>query len=213
MTNILATLLRPERWSFSLAYRRGRMPWDSGIVPPELREVVEGTLERSPGYALDIGCGTGTNSLYLAQHGWQVVGVDFAGPAIRQANEKLKQAGLLTGSARFLRRDASNPQSFDLGHTCSFFFDLGCLHTIPRERRTGYASGLIRHASPGALYLLYGFAPRLIRHRLIGITADEVRDLFTPAFTIERIVLGTDTTRGAVSAWYWLRYATLDHER
>jgi SAM-dependent methyltransferase len=206
MTNMLTTWLRPERWSFSLAYRRGRMPWDSGVVPPELREFVEGAPVSSPGYALDIGCGTGTNSLYLAHHGWQVVGVDFAGPAIRRANEKLKQAGALTGSARFFCRDASLPQTFDLGHTCSLFFDLGCLHTIPPERRAGYASGLIRYASPGALYLLYGFAPRLIRRRLIGITADEVRRLFTPAFKIERIAVGTDATRGAASAWYWLRY-------
>src|SRR5262249_31166145 len=94
----------------------------------------------------------------------------------------------------------------DLGQACSLFFDLGCLHTIPKERRTGYAAGLIRNAAPGALYLLYGFAPRLIRRRLIGFTADEVRELFTPAFRVERIALGTDTTRGAVSAWYWLRY-------
>jgi SAM-dependent methyltransferase len=189
------------------------MPWDSGVVPPELREVVEGALPLSPGYALDIGCGTGTNSLYLAEHGWQVVGVDFAGPAIRRANEKLKQAGALPGSARFLRRDASNPQTFDLGHSCSLFFDLGCLHTIPRQGRAGYAAGLIRNASPDALYLLYGFAPRIIRRRLVGITADEVRGLFTPAFEIERIVVGTDTTRGAESAWYWLRYVTRDHDR
>jgi len=206
MAEMLAAFLRPERWSFSLSYWRGHVPWDSGVVPPELQEIVKGADALPPGHALDIGCGTGTNSLYLARYGWQVVGVDFAGPAIKRANEKLQQAGALAGSARFLRRDASRPETFALGHTCSFFFDLGCLHTIPPERRGGYAAGIAGHAAPAALYLLYGFAPRILRRRLIGITAEEVRALFTPAFQIEHIALGTDTTRGAISAWYWLRY-------
>jgi SAM-dependent methyltransferase len=202
------TLRIPERWGFTLAYWRGRTPWDSGVVPPELREVIENANAPAPGYALDIGCGTGTNSLYLAQHGWQVTGIDFAGPAIKRANERLRRAGALSGSAQFRRADASRPESFDTGHPCILLFDLGCLHTIPAEKRPGYATGLIRAAAPHALYMLYGFAPRLLRSRLIGITEDEVRALFTPAFEIERIVAGSDVTRGrAASAWYWLRRA------
>ncbi|MGO8948228.1 MAG: class I SAM-dependent methyltransferase [Ktedonobacterales bacterium] len=206
MANRLTAFLRPERWSFSLAYWRGRTPWDSGVVPPELQEIVEGRNGLPPGHALDIGCGTGTNSLYLARHGWQVVGIDFAGPAIKRANQKRRTAGILAGSVSFRQGDASQPESFQLGHDCSLFFDLGCLHTIPPARRSGYAAGIASHAEPAALFLLYGFAPRWLRGKVIGITTDEVLELFTPAFEIERIVPGKDTTRGVVSAWYWLRY-------
>src|SRR5579872_3771462 len=117
----------PERWGFTLAYWRGRTPWDSGVVPPELREVIEGTDAPAPDYALDIGCGTGTNSLYLAQHGWRVTGIDFAGPAIKRANQRLRRTSTLAGAAQFRRADASRAESFDTGHPYTLLFDLGCL--------------------------------------------------------------------------------------
>ena len=38
--------------------------------------------------SLDIGCGTGDNSIYLAKHGWQVTGVDFVAKAVDKARAK-----------------------------------------------------------------------------------------------------------------------------
>src|SRR5688500_14230632 len=70
---------------YERAYRRGKTPWDTGIPPPELVEVIEGPNALEPGRALDLGCGTGTNAMYLAQHGWTAVGVDFSSHAIESA--------------------------------------------------------------------------------------------------------------------------------
>ena len=48
---------KDQRRSFSERYAAGDIPWDSGITPPEIHEVLK---ELPPGKALDLGCGTGT---------------------------------------------------------------------------------------------------------------------------------------------------------
>ena len=51
-------------------YRGGDIPWDTGVVPPEVVSLVSSGLLTS-GWALDLGCGSGLSSRYLASHGFQ----------------------------------------------------------------------------------------------------------------------------------------------
>jgi SAM-dependent methyltransferase len=53
-----------------------------------LVELVEGANPLQPGRALDLGCGAGRNTLYLARHGWDVVGIDMLGRAIDKARSR-----------------------------------------------------------------------------------------------------------------------------
>jgi SAM-dependent methyltransferase len=146
--------LRIGSWPFDLQYLLGRARWDTGVTPPEVVELIErGDLP--PGRALDLGCGTGTNCIYLARHGWEAVGVDFSALAIRQARRKAHRAGV---DCRFYQADVTDlaflAGPFDLA------LDIGCLHSVPPEGREQYASGLARLVRPGGLYLLYAFTPR-----------------------------------------------------
>lgn len=196
--------INQDRWLFTIMYWRGKPPWDTGVSPPELVEAIEGSNALAPGRAFDLGCGTGTNSLYLARHGWTVTGVDFAAPAIEQAQRKVSAAGALKGSTRFIRGDVSKLERLGIDGQCSLALDLGCLHGITVEGRPGYAAGVARLTQPGALFLLYAFGPRVIGNRHLGLTEAEVEALFAPAFKVERIDRGSD--RGGISsAWYWLR--------
>lgn len=173
-------------------------PWDTGITPPEVVEAVEGPNALMPGRALDLGCGTGTNSLYLARHGWQVVGVDLAATAIRQARRKAKKAGLSVEfhTADVTRLDFLQPP-FDLA------LDIGCFHALDAEGWTRYRDQLGRLLGPGARFMLYAFGPRRGRLMDMGITPDEVRRLFEPDFEVLRVDGGTDPS-GPSAAWYWL---------
>src|SRR5256886_2994546 len=128
-----------------------RPPWDTGITPPEVERFV---ASHAPGRAVDLGCGTGTNAVYLARHGWSAMGVDFAGRAIAKARRRARDAGV---SCTFFVGDVAAlevPGPFDLA------LDIGCLHSISVSNRAAYATGLARAVRSGGTYLLYPFAPR-----------------------------------------------------
>lgn len=206
----ITDLFNPRRWMFTLMYWRGMTPWDTGITPPELRAVIEGVDATPPGRALDIGCGTGTNALYLARHGWEVFGIDFARPAIARARSRLRMAqradsgGLaLAHKVRFVQGDATRLREMGATGLYQLVYDIGCLHGIPRDRRARYAEEIAAVTAPGALFMLYSFEPRPDGGP-IGISSGDLEDLFGRAFEVMKRERGSD--RGdRVSVWTWLR--------
>jgi cyclopropane fatty-acyl-phospholipid synthase-like methyltransferase len=52
------------------------------------------TADLTPGTALDAGCGTGTDAIWLARHGWQVTGADISRTALDQAAARAAAQGL-----------------------------------------------------------------------------------------------------------------------
>ncbi|MBA4016791.1 MAG: hypothetical protein C0483_06365 [Pirellula sp.] len=107
-------------------YVDGDTPWDTGMVDPALRELVEaGCLK--PCRAIEFGCGTGTNAVYLAQHGFAVTGVDYSQLAIEQARHKAAAAGVaIAWQAGDLAEFAAPAEPFEL------LFDRGCYHCMRR---------------------------------------------------------------------------------
>ena len=74
-------------------YRDGNLPWDTGRPSSELQRVFSrNTIQ--PCRALEIGCGTGTNSVWLAQQGFEVTGIDLAPLAVEQAEKRAHAAGV-----------------------------------------------------------------------------------------------------------------------
>lgn len=112
--------------SWNESYASGApLPWDTGTPDPLLVEMIEsGAI--APGRALEIGCGTGTNAIFLAQHDFTVLGVDISEVAVNKARAKAQ------GACRFEVVDflAAAPADgpFD------FVFDRGCFHVFDDER-------------------------------------------------------------------------------
>lgn len=193
---------RPASYDrFMRAYEGGNPHWDTNITPPELVAEVEGPQARPAGRALDLGCGTGTNCLYLASHGWDVTGIDFITSAIEQAREKQRCAGTLVGYVHFLAGNVTQLDALKLEPSYALLFDLGCLHSIEASARVRYARGVARLVAPGALFLLYSFMPNQLLSN--SLTRSEGQTLFGPAFTLERAVESLDRP-GIPAAWYWL---------
>lgn len=89
--------------TYELGYRYFMMPYDNGPDQQIVELVESGRI--LPCRAIDLGCGTGRNTLYLAQHGFQVTGVDFASSAIAKARKKAEAARL---EAEFVVDDLTN---------------------------------------------------------------------------------------------------------
>jgi SAM-dependent methyltransferase len=87
-------LSETDREKWNTRYRAGA--YTARSHPSELLVQWLPRLEVSPGplHAIDIACGSGRNSLYLARHGWQVDGVDISEVALEQLGEKARIAGL-----------------------------------------------------------------------------------------------------------------------
>jgi SAM-dependent methyltransferase len=137
-----------ERLFYEIFYL-GKPPWDTGVSPPELMEFIR---KNPPGRALDLGCGTGTNAITLALHGWQVRGVDFIGRAIRLARRKASQAGVQVDfSQGDVSRVEANGVPYDL------VLDIGCLHSLTEQGKAAYVENLPRLLAAGGKFLLYGF--------------------------------------------------------
>jgi cyclopropane fatty-acyl-phospholipid synthase-like methyltransferase len=121
-------------------------PWDSGITPPELYEFLE---QHPPGRAIDLGCGTGTNVITLAQHGWDATGVDFSQLAIQKAQNKAKTANV---HVTFKTQDVTKLNG--ITGPFNLALDMGCFHNL-HEKQQDYLDQLDEILAPGGYWLLY----------------------------------------------------------
>ena len=68
-----------------------------------------------PGRALDLGCGEGRNSVWLAEQGWTVTAVDFSDVGISKGREMADKRGVeVTWVVEDLNRFEPEDQAFDL---------------------------------------------------------------------------------------------------
>ncbi|MDO1485665.1 3-demethylubiquinone-9 3-methyltransferase [Rhodococcus rhodochrous] len=94
--------------------------------------IVEHVASLPHGRALDLGCGEGRHSLWLATRGWEVVGVDFSEVALDKARRIAAQAPSRSRDRlRYVLADVT-ADSFDGGYDLIL---LAFLHFPPPQRR------------------------------------------------------------------------------
>jgi SAM-dependent methyltransferase len=149
--------LRVVSFRYRVLYRVGFTPWDQDHVPAELSGLVEGPTALPPGRALDIGCGTGTQAVYLAEHGWRATGVDAVTRGLARARERAQRRGV---EVSWVAGDVTRLPTLGFGERFDLLFDRGCFHDLSAAAREGYVSGVSELAAPGATLLLLAFARR-----------------------------------------------------
>ena len=161
---------------FTTFYRLGFAPWDGHPLAKSLTGLVEGEgrAPLAPGTALDLGCGTGDNSIYLAKHGWQVTGVDYVAKAVDKARAKAAASKV---AVNFARADVTRLSSEGVGENFGLIVDNGCLHGMSDEDRDAYVREVTAVAAPDARLLLVEFV-RGGSFGVPGIDPDEVERRF-----------------------------------
>ncbi len=127
---------------------RNKTPWDIGKPDFNLIEIVT-KMPIKPCKALDIGCGSGDNSIWLAQHHFQVIGIDISETAIEKAREKALKAKVqcIFGVANFIKNKIE-------GTPFGFVFDRGCFHLFnSREERKRFAENVFNCLEKNGLWL------------------------------------------------------------
>lgn len=168
---------------FRALYRLGFTPWDGHPLAKTLRDLIEGNGASPPlaaGTALDIGCGTGDSSIYLAEHGWKVTSVDFVAKALDKARAKAAAARF---PVSFVQADVTLLSSAGVGSGFALIVDNGCLHGMSDESRDDYVREVTGVAGPDARLLIIAFTPGG-SFGVRGIDQTEIERRFAPLWAL-----------------------------
>ena len=124
-------------------------PWDTGFTPPEVLRFINNS---PPGRALDLGAGSGTNIITLANAGWDAIGVEYAFWAVVSARKKIRHADV---SAKIYLHDVVDLDF--LRGTFDLVLDVGCYHSLDLQERKVYNSNIPILLNKGGTFLVYAF--------------------------------------------------------
>jgi SAM-dependent methyltransferase len=166
-------------------YRSGHTPWDSGRPSAELQQLLaEFPIPR--GRAIELGCGTGTNALWLASQGFEVTAVDGSELALAEARRKSAAAGPVAAHVQWIQADVQN---FGRDVTpVEFLFDRGCYHCCRQVDLAGYLATHEHVTRPGSWALVLTGNPNSgMEGGPPKVTAAELTREFEPLYRIIRL--------------------------
>lgn len=177
--------------AFDRVYRFGITPWGDVRIPPELKQLAR---TGSPRSSLELGCGVGRFTRFMAQSGLRAVGVDFSPIAIEKARARVGD-------------DAAKPEyrvgdvtQLDLNDCFDISFDVGCYHCLDARQQVAYVSEVARLLKPQGTHLIWALDSAPGDQPM---TPQTIAQVFAPSFTLSSAQ--KSRRRLAASHWYWLR--------
>ena len=200
-------MLERQRARFAEHYRTGATPWDTRQTPPEVVAFWQSGRPARAGTALDLGCGPGTNVIYLARLGLRAVGVDSVLTPLLTGQARLPDVDSQAAArVHFVQGDVTCLPFAGLG--AAYALDVGCFHSLPLEYRDAYVQELAANLAPGAWFQLYAFdrvaaladdPDRWFR----GLEDGEAQARFGPHFEV--VAADTATPDPHPCKWYLMR--------
>jgi SAM-dependent methyltransferase len=153
--------------------------WHSEDPSPFLVKAIEERTQ--PGKALDLGCGAGVFSIYMAKAGYQVTGLDFIPKALELAKQLAKERN---AEVNWVQADLLNwhPETkFDI------ILDSGCLHTI--FEKEAFKQNIVKWLASDGDFILGHFGRRnFFDWRPVGPvrrSKEDLEKLFSPELALK----------------------------
>jgi ubiquinone/menaquinone biosynthesis C-methylase UbiE len=145
--------------------------WDYSEPSQELAACIAAGMIRNGGKCLDLGCGSGTETIFISACGYRATGIDISSKALEIARAKAVGLNLkinwVHGDFLYSGLDSS---SFD------FISDRGCFHHITERKK--YADEVYRLLKPGGKLLVRGCRDNDGDEIFVLVTADEIDKYF-----------------------------------
>jgi 2-polyprenyl-3-methyl-5-hydroxy-6-metoxy-1,4-benzoquinol methylase len=172
--------LSEDKFSWDNAYISGnyKSHWHYSNPSQELATLLASGIV-GKGSALDLGCGAGVETMFLAENGLRASGIDVSEKAIELAKFSAK--------LRRLRIDFRIGTVLDLPYPDKkfvFLNDRGCLHNLDLDEWTSYASEVARIAKPNAYFLLRGASNKESHEQFTCLTEKRLEKYFSDHFAI-----------------------------
>jgi len=189
--------------------KRKKLSWHHERPTAFLKEATEARDRLTT--ALDIGCGLGTDAVFLAQQGWNVTAIDFIDDAVDATKKRASEAGLECTCFQADVFDWSCSDTFDL------IVDAGCMHNIERSRLSEYKQKILGWLSDDADFVLAHWESRNKNdlrpdgpHR---VPKKEIEEFLAPELKLRdfnrRVVEGLPAKIGPTLSigYYWFKKA------
>jgi SAM-dependent methyltransferase len=174
---------------YGLLYRLGLAPWERRDIADSWQPLLDSAQAPALGRALDVGCGSGRDAVYLAKRGWQVTGVDAVEKPLASARRRAAEEGV---EVQWVRGDVAELGRLGLQAGYRLLYDFGCIHGLSDADRKGAAAGLTQLAAPRATLLITAFRAGRGFALPRGMNQEDVIALLGDGWTLEQ-------TRSAVA--------------
>jgi SAM-dependent methyltransferase len=154
------------------------LPWSHVEPTLFLAEICQ---ERKTGKALDIGCGAGTDSVFLASQGWDVTSLDFMPKALEYTQQRAAEAGFSVTPVEADITTWDPPQQYDL------VLDHGLLHNMDPVRYPAYRERIMNAVAEDGDFVLLHWHPLFAGQGQGEIgptrtTREDIKAFFAPEF-------------------------------
>lgn len=167
--------------------------WSDIRIPKELKELV--TVNK-PKNALELGCGLGRFSNFMAANGIKATGVDFSTIAIEKANKLIADK---KNKPTFLVGDVTNLEN--ISEQFDISLDVGCFHCLDEAGQKKYSEEVFRLLKPGGTLLLWALdnSPGNIK-----LNSEYISNIFRSHFQLTKSKFSGRRVIFVASHWYWL---------